>query len=248
MNSILLSTINVHNSWNEFFEQEIIQEELAHIEKCISTVQYTPQQNLVLRFATLDLLSLSVLVMGQDPYPQNNVATGRAFEVNGVTSWNDKTINTSIKNIIKLLHKSYIANASVNRSRSVKKVREDIQNGVFPILPPNQIFDYWEQNGALWLNTAFTCEVNKPDSHTQLWKPFFNNLLSYIARKRPDMKFFLWGNKAQAYVKPLKALHIPDENLYQSTHPRHHSDEGGFAKKSHFLMNPCFKETISIWI
>lgn len=246
--SVFLSAITIHESWKPFFERENILNILDDIEQAIDNT-YTPAAPLVLRFATTDLKKKKVMIIGKDVYPQAGVATGRCFEVNGVTNWEDKRVNSSLKNVLKLIHKSYFNH---DKGCSIGKVREDIQTKQFPILPPDQAFSHWEKEGVLFLNTAFTCEVGgfeKAGSHLDVWKPFFKELLEYIVAENPDIRYFLWGD-ARKYSKILNRFGVHSDYLYESKHPCTNGDNGGYDKGTNFLNNPCFKETFNVikWV
>lgn len=254
MKTIFEKNLAIHPSWKPFFDREDVQAELKYIEEKIENAKkpYTPQPYQVLRFATTDLQQVKVVILGLDPYPTLRangelVATGRAFEVNGITSWEDKEINPSLKNIVKLIHKSYMKNEN-EISDGYQEVLEDIRCGRFTIPNPNVAFSYWEQQGVLWLNTAFTCEIGcraQSKSHVKYWNQFFLYLLEFIATQQPDILYFLWGGHASKYSKNLIQFGVPIENLYESKHPCTNGDNGGYQRKSAFLMNPCFKESKS---
>lgn len=167
--SKFINSINIDESWKPFLNRQEVIEELFKIEQRIGS-NYTPPAPLVLRFATTDLKTIKVIMIGKDPYPEKGIATGRSFEVNGVKDWNDKQVSRcSLRNIIKLLHKTYLG---YEKAKGIKEIRKDIQSGKFPIPSPDQVFSYWERQGVLFLNTAFTCEIGKIGSHLNDWKCF----------------------------------------------------------------------------
>ena len=94
--------VHWHSSWKAFFERDDIQKMIEDIE-CKIDDNFTPSADKVFRFAEVDLKKLKVVILGQDPYPQEGVATGRAFEVNG---WDQMGTNISLQNIMKLICKS----------------------------------------------------------------------------------------------------------------------------------------------
>lgn len=245
--SIFLNNIKVHPSWKAFFNQEKVIKALKEIEAKISGKAFTPSANNVLRFVTLDVKALTVAIFGKDPYAQMRdngelVATGRAFEVSHISSWNNKEINSSLKNILKSMHKTYFKRS---HSASIDEVRESIADGSFPILPPNEAFTHWENQGVLFLNTAFTCEVGgikQAGSHKSIWRKFFKYLLEYLAVENPKMRYFLWG-EAKKSAKQLIKLGVSEDLLYLSKHPCTNGDVGGYMRDSAFLNNPCFYET-----
>jgi uracil-DNA glycosylase len=252
--SIFLKDLDVHPSWSDFLYDPMIQRLLLSIEEEVGH-EVTPLPHNVLRFGKTDLEKMICTIWGRDPYPQliekgekkgELVATGRSFEVNGATSWNDKSINRSLVNIVKLLHKSYFL---LEESAPIDDVRKAIQDGAFPILPPHQAFDDWEKKGVLFLNRAFTCKVgnqkNVSGSHEKIWTAFFNHLLAYMVERNPNMKHFLWGTSRE-FSPVLIQLGAKQEHLYISKHPSAYvGDEGGYQMDGNFLNNPCFYDTMN---
>ncbi|MED4884705.1 uracil-DNA glycosylase [Bacillus sp. FSL W8-1127] len=239
--SKFINSINIDESWKPFLNRQEVIEELFKIEQRIGS-NYTPPAPLVLRFATTDLKTIKVIMIGKDPYPEKGIATGRSFEVNGVKDWNDKQVSRcSLRNIIKLLHKTYLG---YEKAKGIKEIRKDIQSGKFPIPSPDQVFSYWERQGVLFLNTAFTCEIGKIGSHLNDWKCFFRMLLTYIVSTNKNIRFFLWGKESRKYSPFLTKLGVSPEYLYESTHPCNNRDDGDYQKGTNFLNNPCFKDTL----
>jgi uracil-DNA glycosylase len=207
--SIFISKLHseVHSSWKPFLTSAIITD-LEHIEKAILKTNYTPVKERVLHFLTLNLNEIKVIIVGQDPYPQEGVATGRAFEVGTLTDWNLPFRNVSLKNIVRLIYATY-----QKEIRSYKEII--VANNQNPnILPPNQLFKDWEKQGVLLLNTAFTCVIGESASHSKIWKNFSLKLLQFIATNYPDIHWILWGNHAQQITSNLSL-----QNAVQSNHP-----------------------------
>lgn len=100
--SVFLNPIKekICDNWFEFIDNNY--KSLQSIEKKIGTnpENFTPQKNNVLRFLKLDPVKIKVVILGQDPYPQPSIATGRAFEVKNLKSWSQKFRNASLKNIL----------------------------------------------------------------------------------------------------------------------------------------------------
>ena len=220
-----------HPSWDAFLTPDRMSE-IREIERAIGEKEaFTPPGDSVLRFLRFDLNGLKVCILGQDPYPQEGAATGRAFEDKRVSGWNKTGRNASLRNILKLLHK-YRFNADT--VSSLGRVRKDIETGKFNILEPDQLFDHWENQGVLMLNTAFTCKVGSREvsnSHAPYWAGFTHRLLRFIDAEKPECRWFLWGKQAQDYA-PI--LGNPDYH-FMSDHPRKNKKkEGSFFHENTF--------------
>lgn len=218
-----------HSSWVNFW-QEDTKKMLADIQSKIKD-DFTPSAEKVLRFFTLDLKKAKVVILGQDPYPQKNVATGRAFEVSNVRDWKNTQINPSLKNIVKLLHKIKF---KFQKASPIGVVRRDIINEEFLIAPPNELFEKWERQGVLLINTALTCaegNSKKSNSHSQFWHSFAKKVLAYISNENHDLIWFLWGSHAQSFARQAKIK----GQLLKSDHPRlYKQNPNSFLAKCHF--------------
>ncbi len=205
--SLFLKELDVHPDWFPFLSDEIIKIATNAGAEVTRSV-YTPAPEKVLRFLALPLVASKVVILGQDPYPQPGIATGRAFEVGTLQSWSQPFQNVSLKNILRAVYKAYTGEIIV-----YKQLKDKIYTD-FPILPPDQLFKHWESQGVLLLNTSFTCQPGKPGSHKNLWESFTRNLLNYIAEKAPHITWFIWGNHAAGAIKD-----IPLQNVIATMHP-----------------------------
>lgn len=209
-NSLFLNSVkHIHHSWNDFLTPGIISN-LKDIESSIleSNQEFTPKSENVLKFLTVSLTDVKVIILGQDPYPQKGVATGRAFEVGTLKSWNDKFSNISLKNIIRAIYFAYR-----NDYLKYSEIKNQISS-TFPLKMPNELFAEWEKQGVLLLNTSFTCEVGKSNSHEKLWREFTLSLLKFISKTNPEIVWFLWGNNAKLIVSDINL-----KNKIESMHP-----------------------------
>lgn len=230
----MLKNLTIHESWNNFLDEQGA--ELIKISKQIGD-SYTPKKDQVLRFLELDLAKVKVVWLGMDVYNQVDAntgectATGRSFEVNGYTDWLNKVPNTSLSNIVKLIHKTYRGDLV-----GIEKLRENIKDDKFKILPPNEWFNDLEKQGVLFLNTAFTCKPGVSGSHIEIWKSFSIELLKYISQNNPHIHWFLWGKDAESFKIHLN--YDSEKQLHISKHPRLNGTNEG-----DFLASMCFKET-----
>ena len=226
---------NTHSSWEKFLSNEIC-EELDEIEQKIGR-NTNPDYDNILRLLTCNLNDVKVVILGQDPYPEKGRATGRAFEVGDLQSWNDKFRQVSLKNIVRLIHKNY---KNIDDYKDIKKfsqIQEEIKADKFKILPPDEIFKSWEKQGVLLLNTYLSVEPGKAGSHIEIWKDFSIKLLGYISVENKNINWFLWGKQAED-----KKQYINNGKFHISRHPMMCSEK----YKDDFLKNNCFKDTMDI--
>lgn len=216
---------NANYSWKDFFNEQQLKN-LYDIENKIGN-NFTPNIDNVLLFVNIDISNIKVVILGQDPYPQPNVATGRAFEVGNISEWDELKKNASLKNILKLLHKNYFVSKDIPK---IDEVRDDIKSGKFPIKKPYDLFRSWEEQGVLLLNTSLTCEIDHSNSHVLLWEQFTRELIKYIYIKNQKCKWFLWGKFAENYCN-----FINNKTKLICAHPRLHSySAGSFFYENHF--------------
>jgi uracil-DNA glycosylase len=204
---------NIHSSWKLFLTSGIL-DELHVIEQEIGSSYNPHEPERILRFLTTDLDNVKVIWLGQDVYPMKGAATGRSFEVGGLESWNGPFRQVSLKNIVRLLHKNFNYIEDYSDIKSFQSIKSEISSGSFPIKPPHLWFDDLEQQGVLFLNTSFTCETGKPNSHKHIWSHFSKQVLAYISTCNPNIRWFLWGKEAISNKE-----FIEKGYFYESRHP-----------------------------
>lgn len=222
---------NIDSSWHAFLNDggfKMINKIAAETGENIN-----PDAENVLRFLKVNLDNVKVVILGQDPYPQKGIATGRAFEVGGLASWRQNFRQISLKNIVRLLHKNYNRIFSYEDILSFRQIQNEIETGKFPILPPDKLFESWENQGVLLLNTSFTCIPGMPGSHELIWYDFSCRLLSYIS-SRLECHWFLWGKHSQQ-----RMVYIKKGIFHISRHPMLCSSK----YEDDFLKSDCFLKT-----
>jgi uracil-DNA glycosylase len=189
MSPVFLKNITINSAWQPFLTRSNT-DLLKKIGSQVIIHPFTPDADRVLRFLEFPLDSAKIIILGQDPYPQKGAATGRAFEVGNLSSWDQSFRNISLKNILRAVYKAYTGEV-INYTGLKKRLASD-----FPVLPPGELFTHWEKQGVLLLNTSFTCEPGNPGSHRSLWNTFTVRLLSFINEQAGNAVWFLWGKHA----------------------------------------------------
>lgn len=224
---------HIHKSWNSFLSDEILNE-ITTIENSISPPYNPESKDKILRFLTLDLSKIKIVWLGQDVYPGKGVATGRAFEAGNIKSWLEPFKQVSLKNILRLIHKTYEDIEAYEDILSYTEIKEVIKTGAFSIKPYDEWFDALEKQGVLLLNTSFTCQTGQANSHKTHWLSFSEKLLTYISENNCHLSWFLWGKEAEKFKPFLKGT------FYESRHPMMCSSK----YENDFLKASCFKDTM----
>lgn len=117
---------------------------------------------------------LRVVIIGQDPYPQAGVADGLAFSC-GLTNQCQPSLVEIHREIEKTVY------GGINMT-----------DNVF-----NPDLSYLSKQGVLLLNSALTVRENNPNSHTLIWKPFMDNLITVLNTYNTGLIFILMGSTAK---------------------------------------------------
>lgn len=155
--------------------------------QCIfRALELTPPQN------------VKVLILGQDPYPNPNCATGLAFSVPSSTP-----LPPSLRNIY-------------------AELESDLQCPP----PTNGNLEPWSAQGVLLLNTSLTVQAGRPASHSQLgWQNITTPIVAYLGQHVRPLVAILWGRYAQAYAPYLQGNHTL---ILAAPHPSPLSAHRGF--------------------
>ena len=141
---------------------------------------------------------VKVLLLGQDPYHDDNQAHGMCFSVKrGVK------VPPSLRNVYKEL---------------------DADLGI--PAPAHGNLEAWADQGVLLLNAVLTVRAHEPNSHKNRgWETFTDAILRKVADKRDQVVFVLWGGYAQ---KKTKLVDRPGHVIMSSAHPSPLSARNGF--------------------
>lgn len=206
-------------------------DELRCIERDLRGVAILPPPAAVLGF--FQMSRVKGVILGQDPYSTPGKATGRAFEIGGLRSW-QKCQSDSALEILKALHR-----LSTGRTAKATKARI-LRDHKFVILPPDQLFKHWENEGILLLNTALTCAPRRAGSHLTLWAPVINRIIRFVRAKTNPPHWFLWGPEAQAYE-----IMIPsNQTIHREVHP---NLQGKKSSRSFGNTAACFSSGLIDW-
>ena len=179
-------------------------------EKLINNHQDAIEPQMPLIFNALKKVKvedIKVVILGQDPTPQEGKAKGVAFLVD-----NPRTVPAVLNMLLEVAFEGFAVDL-------------DHAN-----------VEEWLKKGVLLLNTAFTVPHKDKDKdkdkdkqqgkgkekdHLAMWRPFTEVLITYIRDHAPPSAWFLWGEKAKEFGKFINS----NEHLIVTG--RHPSTMGG---------------------
>lgn len=190
----------------------------------------------------IDPEDVSVVVIGDDPYPDPRRATGRSFEQGDLRDWAEGLrqgrVAPSLLSLARAAAALHPDAATLGLDGASRRPPSDL-HGCAALLPsPRAMFDNLTGQGVLWINRTPTISVRKTWEgwqafehhrrwHRAFWRPITRAILSTVvgeARTRPIV-FGLFGGPAGALQPQLErlaqALGVPTPNLrfVRSGHP-----------------------------
>jgi uracil-DNA glycosylase len=175
------------------------------------TTKCFPPKNQIFRAIELTPFEeVKVVIIGQDPYHNDNQANGLCFSVS------DKvTAPPSLKNIFKELEDDL----------GIKKTSNELE--------------MWAKQGVLLLNATLTVRAHEANSHKDLgWEKFTDFIIKEISDKKENVVFVLWGAFAQKKAGLIDASkHFIIQSAHPSPFSVHKGFFGSrpFSKINQFL-------------
>jgi len=152
--------------------------------------RFTPFMKYLFRaFEETPYTDLKVVVIGQDPYSGIEQADGIAFSC----SFEKKAL-PSLRYILDAVNRTVYHGELESTDIDLKR---------------------WSNQGILMINSAFTCTIGKPGSHSELWKPMMAYLLDYLNSYNPGLTYVFMGKKAEE-----SSIHLGENcNKFFVSHP-----------------------------
>ena len=148
---------------------------------------------------------VKVVILGQDPYHNENQAHGLSFSV----PMSQKDIPPSLQNIYKEL------NADVGIT-----------------IPNHGYLEKWAKQGVLLLNTVLTVRAHQANSHQNRgWEQFTDAIIHTLNEMDRPIVYLLWGKPAQTKAS---MLNNPKQLVLKAPHPSPLSAYRGFFGCKHF--------------
>lgn len=190
-------------SWHPVLNEESRKPYFKDLQKFVaderkkSTV-FPPEAEVFSALQLTPIEQVSVLILGQDPYHDDNQAHGLCFSVRpGIA------IPPSLLNIF-------------------KELQEDLGCKI----PNNGYLTHWAEQGVLLLNTVLTVQAHQANSHKgQGWETFTDAVIKAVNAKTDPVVFVLWGANARKKISLIdQSRHV----VIESAHPSPLSSYRGF--------------------
>jgi len=204
----------LHESWLGALKDDIVTKDFLDLKRFLAAEVkagkkvFPPSQDVYSWSRHTPLHNVRAVILGQDPYHNDNQAHGLCFSVRPPTK-----APPSLKNMYIALKKDYL----------------DFKE------PPNGggLLTPWADSGVLLLNTCLTVRAHEANSHAKKgWEKFTQRVIDLVAQKRTKGVVFLaWGKPAQERCKGINGQrHL----VLKSVHPSPLSAHKGFLECGHF--------------
>jgi uracil-DNA glycosylase len=159
---------------------------------------YPPETDVFSAFELTPYDKVRVLLLGQDPYHNENQAHGLCFSVL----------------------------PGIKPPRSLINIYKELKDDIGLEIPESGYLVNWAKQGILMLNAVLTVRSHEANSHKNRgWETFTDAVISKVNDKSHPVIFVLWGGYAQ---KKLKLIDTTKHVVIQSAHPSPLSARNGF--------------------
>ncbi len=210
--------VDIPDSWLGFVGDELHKPYFAKLEQFVDEERkaytvFPPEQDVFNALKYTPYERVNVLLLGQDPYHDDNQAHGLCFSV-----------RPAIKPPPSLMN-------------MFKELRDDVGFRI----PNNGYLVPWAEQGMLMLNAVLTVRAHTPNSHKKHgWETFTDAIIKQVNEKDSPVVFVLWGGYAQ---KKLSLIDTTRHMVVQSAHPSPLSARSGFfGSKPFSRINQALKE------
>ncbi len=209
--------VEIDNDWKVVLEPEFIKPYYQELSKKVEQEYregkiFPPSEEIFNAFRYTPLSAVKVVIIGQDPYHNDNQAQGLCFSVRPQVD-----IPPSLVNIY-------------------KELRDDIGCSI----PDHGSLVSWAKQGVLLLNTVLTVRAHEANSHRGLgWETFTDAVIRSINQLDRPIVFILWGKPAQMKKKMLTN---PKHLILEAPHPSPLSSYRGFFGSKPFSKTNKFLE------
>jgi uracil-DNA glycosylase len=194
---------SISSSWQQVLTDEFEQPYFQKLQDFITAERQTQSifpasADVFSAFELTPYEHVQVLLLGQDPYHDDNQAHGLCFSVN----------------------------PGIKTPPSLVNIYKELRDDVGFKIPNNGYLVPWAAQGILMLNAVLTVRAHTPNSHQDKgWEKFTDAVIGKVNEKSDSVIFVLWGAYAR---KKLKLIDTSKHTIIQSAHPSPLSARNGF--------------------
>ncbi len=200
---------NLSESWKNIlsaeFDKPYFKELTGFINKEYSKYQCFPKIDEVFSaFDNCSFKDLKVVIIGQDPYHDENQANGLCF---------------SVKDGIK-------------HPPSLKNIFKEMATDLNIEIPQSGNLEKWAKQGVLLLNATLTVRAHQAGSHQKKgWETFTDVVIEQISKEKESVVFLLWGKFAES---KMKLINLKKHTILVAPHPSPLGAWRGWFGSKHF--------------
>ncbi len=195
--------VNIPESWRAHVADEFEKPYFSNLAQFVDDERkhytvFPPEPEVFSAMNLTPYENVNVLLLGQDPYHDDNQAHGLCFSVR----------------------------PGIKPPPSLMNMFKELQSDVGFSLPNNGYLVPWAEQGILMLNAVLTVRAHLANSHKNRgWETFTDAVIRSVNAKESPVVFVLWGNYAQ---KKQALIDTTRHTIIQSTHPSPLSARNGF--------------------
>lgn len=193
----------MHPSWKQALAGEFRKDYFVQIAKFLDAERaagpvFPKNGEVFTAFGVTPFDAVKVVILGQDPYHDDEQAHGLSFSVKPTTP-----VPPSLRNIYKELE----SDLGIPRAKHGHLIK-------------------WAEQGVFLLNTVLTVRAHQPGSHQgHGWETFTDRVISVLNDRETPVIFVLWGQPAREKKALItEARH----SILESAHPSPFSADRGF--------------------
>lgn len=213
---MITNSINIPQAWKSNLDNETKKEYYMDLMDFIegeyaNNTVFPSAENVMNALEYTELDNVKVVILGQDPYHDENQAHGLSFSV----PLSQKKIPPSLKNIYK-----------------------ELESDIGFVIPIHGNLEKWARQGVLLLNTVLTVRAHDANSHKgRGWEIFTDEIIKVLNEQDRPIVFMLWGGPSQ---KKGDILNNPKHLVLKAPHPSPLSVYRGFWDCKHFSKANAF--------
>lgn len=216
-------------SYSKFISKYIVINTLKSIIPLYSTKRVFPNQKDVFKaFHSVSYKDLRVVILGQDPYPQPNVATGLAF----ANRLDTKDISPSLRVLIENINHLFYSEVDSDLPFEC----DYVTGREFDIT-----LESWAKQGVLLLNSALTVEAYNSGSHFTIWYDFMKELLSNLSHSSSGIIYILFGEQAGLFKPYINSI---ANIILDCNHPAYYARENEPMRDNVFKLTNNYLSSI----